>query len=96
VLCFEHLSNTPPGSHRSKSPILLLRLQFSYFTIDSNTPLCQDTPAPPALAPADALQAKQIKATQLRMQLLQKESDTKLAREANEAALKRRRDEELH
>jgi hypothetical protein len=48
------------------------------------------------LAPTDALQAKQIKATQLQMQLLQKESDAKLACKAEEAALKRRRDEELH
>jgi hypothetical protein len=64
--------------------------------MDSNTPLCQDTLAPAALAPADALQAEQIKATQLQMQLLQKESDAKLACEAEEATLKRRRDEELH
>jgi hypothetical protein len=64
--------------------------------MDSNTPLCQDTLALLALALADALQAKQIRATQLRMQLLQKEFDAKLACEAKEAALKRRRDKELH
>jgi hypothetical protein len=100
VLCFEHLSNTLPGSHQSKSPILPLQSQFSHFTINSNTPLCQNTlalPAPaPALAPANTLQAKQIRAMQLQMQLLQKESDTKLACKAKEAALKRRRDKELH
>jgi len=42
------------------------------------------------------LQAKQIKATQLQMQLLQKESNAKLAYKAEEATLKRRRDKELH
>jgi len=39
--------------------------------------------------PANTLQAKQIKATQLRMQLLQKESDAKLACKAKEATLKK-------
>ena len=78
------------------------KAQFCHFsrnfhiTIDSNTPLCQDTLAPAALALADALQAKQIKATQLQMQLLQKESNTKLAYKAEEATLKRRRDKELY
>jgi hypothetical protein len=81
-------------------PNFAIIVAISHFTIDSNTPLCQDTLVPLALVlalvPADALQVKQIRATQLRMQLLQKESDAKLACKAKEAALKRRRDEELH
>jgi hypothetical protein len=86
------LRDTLPDSHQSKTSILPPRLQFLHFTIDF-TPLRQDTPT---LAPTNTLQAKQIKAMQLQMQLLQKESDTKLACKAKEAALKRRRDKELH
>jgi ACT domain-containing protein len=74
-----------------KTPNSATTIAILHFTIDSNTPFCQDT-----LAPANALQAKQIKAMQLQMQLLQKESDAKLACEAEKAALKRRRDKELH
>ena len=81
------------------APFYLIRnLYFAthgrnFIIIDPNTPRRQETLTP---ALANTLQAKQIKATQLKMQLLQKESDVRLARKAKEVALKRRRDKELH
>jgi len=81
------------------APFYLIRnLYFAthgrnFIIIDPNTPRRQETLTP---ALANTLQAKQIKATQLKMQLLQKESDVRLARKAKEVALKRRRDEELY
>jgi hypothetical protein len=89
VLCFVELYTALFSL--IKNPDSATTVAILHFTIDLNTPLCQDT-----LTPANALQAKQIKATQLKMQLLQKESDAKLSREAEEATLKRRRDKELH